>query len=137
VAKSGDELVGETEDGGCKPQNDHTDALLKGQDLVSDRVKAERAIAIQIDKAAAVMTALLALDPVDRFMPSDSGEPNMVSRPNVGAMQLQWKIAQYILDAAMDRLPTPIANTGRSIVVRTVDPKQLQAELAKRLRKAA
>jgi hypothetical protein len=133
VAKSGDELVSESPDGAKKPD----DALLSGQDLISDRVKAERAIAVQIDKAAAVMSALLAMEPVDKFIAADGGEPQCVERVNTGMAQLQWKIAQYILDAAMDRLPTPIANTGRSIVVRTVDPKALQAELAKRLKKAA
>ena len=133
MAKSGDELVSESPDGAKKPD----DALLSGQDLISDRVKAERAIAVQIDKAAAVMSALLAMEPVDKFIAADGGEPQCVERVNTGMAQLQWKIAQYILDAAMDRLPTPIANTGRSIVVRTVDPKALQAELAKRLKKAA
>ena len=132
--KSGDELVGEARDGVCSPQ---TEALLTGEDLVSPRVKAERALAAQLDKAATVMQSLLAMEPVDKFIAADGGEPQCVERINTGMAQLQWKIAQYILDAAMDRLPTPIANSGRSILVRTVDPKALQAELAKRLRKAA
>jgi hypothetical protein len=84
------------------------------------------------------MQALLSMDPVDRFSAADGGEPNMVERPNVGAMQLQWKIAQYVLDAAMDRLPQPAAKSGnKPIVVRTVDNAAIQKELRRQLNKAA
>lgn len=136
MQKSGDELVGADPAAKCEGGATLNEALLSGEDLVSPKVKAERAIAAQLDVAAKTMATLLAMDPVDKFSAADGGEPNIIERPNAAMAQLQWKIAQYILDAAMERLPSA-NNVAKSIVVKAIDAKSLQAELAKRLKKAA
>lgn len=137
MADKGDELVNT---GGVNESNSGSEVLIAGEDLISPQLQAERAIKAKLATAAEVMSKLLDMSPVDRFAPAaDGGEPEAVERINTRMAELQWKIAQYVLDACMDRLPKPAADSGkqgRPIVLRTMDAGALQAELRKRLKAA-